>query len=128
MRLPTSDIPTKLAVPGVTVRHLPDFGVANAALAVEHVSLAAGTDIAPLLQGLPGDLCQAAHWGYVKQGVAIVTYADGASERCSAGDAFFWPAGHSVRIEQDAELVMFSPADAHGEVLDHLGAQLAGAV
>ena len=34
-------------------------------------------------------------------------------------------AGHSVRIEEAAEIVMFSPADAHGHVLDHLGAQLA---
>jgi len=125
MHLATSSIPTRLDVPGVTVRHLPHFGVADGELAVEQLTLAAGTDIAPLLKGLPGDACQSAHWGYVQSGSALVTYSDGGSERCSAGDAFFWPAGHSVRIEQDAVIVMFSPADAHGQVLDHLGAQLA---
>jgi len=64
-------------------------------------------------------------WGYVQSGKALVTYTDGASERCTAGDVFYWPAGHSVRIEEDATIVMFSPADDHGRVLDHLGAQLA---
>ena len=125
MHLATRTIPTKLDVPGVTVRHLPNFGIADATLAVEHLTLAAGTDIAPLLKGLPDDACQSVHWGYVQSGTALVTYTDGASERCSAGDVFYWPAGHSVRIEEDADIVMFSPAEAHGRVLDHLGAQLA---
>lgn len=125
MHLAATAIPSKLNVPGVTVRHLPDFGTADARLAAEHLTLAAGTDIAPLLKGLPQDACQAAHWGYLQTGTALVTYTDGASERCTAGDVFYWPAGHSVKIEQDADIVMFSPAEAHGHVLDHLGAQLA---
>jgi hypothetical protein len=125
MHLATTAIPSKLDVPGVTVRHLPDFGIANARLAAEHLTLAAGTDIAPLLKGLPEDACQSVHWGYVQSGTALVTYTDGASERCTAGDVFHWPAGHSVRIEEDTTIVMFSPADDHGRVLDHLGAQLA---
>jgi hypothetical protein len=125
MHLATTAIPSKLDVPGVTVRHLPDFGIANGRLAAEHLTLAVGTDIAPLLKGLPGDACQSVHWGYIQSGTALVTYTDGASERCIAGDFFYWPAGHSVRIEEDATIVMFSPADDHGRVLDHLGAQLA---
>jgi hypothetical protein len=124
MHVATSTIPTKLDVPGVWVRHLPAFGTAHASMAAEHLRLAAGTDIAPLLKGLPGDTCQSAHWGYVRSGAAIVTYTDGASERCSAGDVFYWPAGHSVRIEEDADIVMFSPADEHGRVLDHFSRQL----
>jgi hypothetical protein len=124
MHLATDSIPSKLEVPGVTVRQLPDFGIADAKLAAEHLTLAAGTDIAPLLVGLPGDACQSVHWGYVQRGTAVVTYTDGASERCSAGDVFYWPSGHSVRIEEDAHIVMFSPAQAHGEVLDHLRSQL----
>lgn len=98
---------------------------ASARLAAEHLTLAAGTDIAPLLKGLPEDACQSVHWGYFQSGTALVTYTDGASERCTAGDFFHWPAGHSVCIEEDATIVMFSPADDHGRVLDHLGAQLA---
>jgi hypothetical protein len=127
MHLATTAIPTKLDVPGVTVRHLPDFGVADAPMAAEHLALAAGTDIAPLLRGLVDDSCDAVHWGYLRTGAALVTYTDGSSERCSAGDVFFWPAGHSVRIEEDADIVMFSPAHAHGRVLDHIADQLASA-
>jgi mannose-6-phosphate isomerase-like protein (cupin superfamily) len=125
MHVATTDIPSKLKVPGVIVRQLPDFGAASAILAAEHLSLAAGTDIAPLLHGLPNDACQSEHWGYVLSGTALVTYTDGASERCSTGHVFYWPAGHSVRIEENAEIVMFSPATAHGDVLNHIGAQLA---
>ena len=128
MHLAATAIPSKLDVPGVTVRHLPDFGAADSVLAAEHLTLAAGTDIAPLLQGLSDNACQAPHWGYVQEGTALVTYTDGSHERCSTGDVFHWPAGHSVRIEEDAVLVMFSPADAHGHVLDHIGVQLAGSI
>ena len=39
-------------------------------------SLPAGTDLAPLLQGLPGDLCPCRHWGYVLKGRIRVRYAD----------------------------------------------------
>jgi hypothetical protein len=125
MHVATDAIPTKLDVPGVTVRHLPEFGGVDDGLAAEHLTLAAGTDIAPLLKGLPDDACQAAHWGYIERGTAVVTYTDGGSERCATGDAFYWPAGHSVRIEEDAVIVMFSPSRAHGHVLDHIGDQLA---
>jgi hypothetical protein len=124
MHLAAKTIPIKLDVPGVTVRHLPDFGTAHAPLAAERLTLAAGTDIAPLLKGLPGDACQSAHWGVVLSGAALVTYADGASERCDAGDVFYWPAGHSVRIEEAADIVLFSPSREHGRVLDHISNQL----
>ena len=49
------------------------------------VSLPAGTDLAPLLQGLPNDLCPCPHWGYVLKGRIRVTYADG-EEILKAGD------------------------------------------
>src|SRR5438552_3029015 len=32
------------------------------------LSLPAGTDLAPLLKGLPNDLCSCPHWGYVFKG------------------------------------------------------------
>jgi len=38
---------------------------------------------------------------------------------------FHWPAGHSVRVDEDAELILFSPQGSHGEVLDHIAAKLA---
>lgn len=126
MRVSKNDIPTKIAVPGATARQLPDFGVASGALGAEYFSMGAGTDLAPLLQGLDGDVCQSAHWGYLLEGDLVVTYADGSEERCTTGDVFHWPAGHSVRVEQDAELVLFSPQDDHTPVIDHIRGKVGG--
>ena len=70
-------------------------------------------------------MCHSPHWGYVIVGKVVVTYHDGTEETCSTGDVFFWPSGHSVRVEQDAELVLFSPQREHGDVMDHILAKLA---
>lgn len=120
MHTATRDLPIKMNAMGATVRHQPDFGTADVPLAAEHLSLATGVDIAPLLKGLEGDACQTVHWGYVLRGRLVVSYADGSSETCTAGEVFHWPSGHSVRVEDDAELVMFSPADGHLAVMNHM--------
>ncbi len=125
MHVSKNNIPTRVNAPGAVARQLPDFGVADGSLGAEYFTLAAGTDIAPLLQGLQGDACQAEHWGYVLAGVVVTSYADGSTERCSAGDLYFWPAGHSVRVERDAELIMFSPQVSHGPVMDHISGKIA---
>ena len=125
MHLKKEDVPVRLAVPGATARQLPDFGHASGTLSAEYFSLAAGTDIAPLLAGLADDVCHAAHWGYLTTGRVVVTYRDGSTEHLVGGEVFFWPPGHSVRVEEDAELVMFSPQLEHGQVLDHMSRTLA---
>ena len=33
---------------------------------------------------------------------------------------FFWPGGHTIRFEQDTDLIMFSPQAEHGRVLRHV--------
>ncbi|RYC11089.1 cupin domain-containing protein [Nocardioides zhouii] len=126
MHLAKQDIPTRIDVPGAVARQLPDFGSTNAdeAIGAEYFSLGAGTDIAPLLVGLENDLCQSPHWGYLISGEVVVSYSSGESEQMTGGDVFFWPAGHSVAVRQDAEIVLFSPQVAHGQVIDHLRAQL----
>ena len=126
MRIAKSDVPVRLSVPGAVARQTGPFGEAGGfgTMAGEYFSLAAGTDIAPLLQGLEGDLCPSAHWGYVLRGRVTVTYQGGASERVAGGDLFYWPPGHTVRVEEDAALILFSPRDAHAQVIDHLRAKL----
>lgn len=124
MRVPKIAIPVKIDVPGATARQLPDFGVASGTIGAEWFSMAAGTDLAPLLEGLDGDMCHGPHWGYLADGEVVVSYRDGTSERCRSGDLFYWPPGHSVRVEEDAELIMFSPQDEHTEVMDHILAKL----
>ena len=122
MHVTKESIPVKIGIPGATARQLSDFGDARGyeAIGAEYFSLAAGTDIAPLLEGLDGDSCHAPHWGYVLGGSATVSYTDGGEETCSGGDLFYWPPGHSVRVEADAELILFSPQAEHLAVMDHM--------
>jgi hypothetical protein len=126
MHLPKHEIPARIDVPGAVARQLKGFGstTADETIGAEYFSLASGTDIAPLLVGLEDDLCQSPHWGYLIAGEVTVSYGDGSAEQVSAGDVFFWPSGHSVAVQQDAEIVLFSPQVAHGHVIDHLHAQL----
>lgn len=126
MHVSTQDIPTKIDAPGAVARQLPDFGSASGTIGAEHFTMAAGTDLAPLLEGLDHDACHAAHWGYMLDGDVVVTYSDGNTERCTTGDVFHWPGGHSVRVERDAELIMFSPQAEHTPVLEHILAKLTG--
>jgi len=81
------------------------------------LSLPAGTDLGPLLQGLPDDLCPCPHWGYVIKGRVRVTYAD-SEEILRTGDLFYLPPGHTAYVDEDAELVEFSPPGEHELVMD----------
>ncbi len=127
MRVHKDDIPVKMTVPGATARQQCDFGdtTSYGTISGEHYALKAGTDFGPLLKGLEDDLCQCPHWGYVMEGEAEVTYTNGETEIVSGGDLYYWPPGHTVRITQDAEMVMFSPQAEHGVVMDHIIQQLA---
>lgn len=127
MHLPKEDIPVKIDVPGATARQLPDFGEAVGTIGAEYFSMGAGTDLAPLLEGLDGDACHAPHWGYMIAGAVTVTYHDDTSECCAAGDVFHWPPGHSVRADADAEIILFSPQVEHTAVMDHILGKLATA-
>jgi hypothetical protein len=122
MRIAKEDIPVRIDVPGATARQLTDFGDATGfgKIGGEYFSLAEGTDISPLLQGLDGDLCQSPHWGYLLEGKLTVSFADGHDETVSTGDIFYWPPGHTVRADADSEIILFSPQHEHGLVIDHI--------
>jgi hypothetical protein len=128
MRITKTDIPTRIDVPGAVVRQQTDFGDPSeyASLGAEYFSLGAGTDIAPLLEGLDDDACHAPHWGFMISGQVVVAYSDGTEEVCVGQDLFYGPAGHSVRVVDDAEVVLFSPQVEHGAVMDHMQARMAG--
>ena len=51
-------------------------------------------------------------------------YADGSEETVHAGDAYYWPPGHTVRVDEDYEAVEFSPSGPMREVIDHLNSKL----
>jgi len=126
MHLVKEKLPLKIDAPGAVARQVTDFGDAGGynTISGEYFSLAAGADITPLLAGLEGDLCQAPHWGYLLEGRVTVTYADGAEETVAGGELFHWPPGHTVRVGEDAEVILFSPQDEHTAVLDHMLAKM----
>jgi hypothetical protein len=70
-----------------------------------------GTDFTPLFKGLPDDMCQSPHWGYVFKGKIRFTFKDH-EEVISAGEMYYAPAGHTFTCLEDAETVEFSPSAA----------------
>ena len=126
MHLNKDYIPVKVNAPGAVARQQTDFGDATGygKIGAEHFTMDAGTDIAPLLQGLEKNLCQAPHWGYLIKGDLTVTYTNGETEETHSGDLFYWPPGHSVKVNQDAEFVLFSPQREHTPVFDHINRKL----
>jgi hypothetical protein len=128
MRIAKSDIPVRFNVPGAVARQQTNFGdpTGYGMISGEYFSLGTGTDIAPLLQGLKDNLCQAPHWGYVLQGELTVTYADDKQEVIHGGDLFYWPPGHTVKVDEDAEVILFSPQHEHSQAIDHMLGKMAG--
>jgi hypothetical protein len=122
MHISKDQIPAKIDVPGALARQSPGFGDATGygKISGEYFTLAAGTDITPLLKGLKDDGCHAPHWGYMISGELVVTYTSGEEETCRGEDLFFWPPGHTVRVVEDANVILFSPQHEHTEVLDHM--------
>ncbi|MBE0564367.1 MAG: cupin domain-containing protein [Krumholzibacteria bacterium] len=128
MRIAKNDVPVKISVPGAVARQQTDFGDATGygKMGGEYFSLGAGADIAPLLKGLEGDLCQSPHWGYLLAGALTVTFGDGTVDKVNGGDLFYWPPGHTVRADADAEIILFSPQHEHTLVIDHLRTMMQG--
>jgi hypothetical protein len=129
MRIEKERVDIKMDIPGATIRQHLDFGDATGfgKISGEYFTLAQGVDTTPLFQGLEGDLCQCPHWGYVLRGQLTVTYGDGSSETVKAQDLFYWPQGHNVKVDNDAEIVMFSPQHEHSRVISHMIGKVHGA-
>ena len=82
MHMAQNEIPIKENAPGVVARHKPGFGNATGygKIGGEYFAMDAGTDIAPLLQGLEDDLCHELSWGYLIKGKPVVSYQNGEAE------------------------------------------------
>jgi hypothetical protein len=122
MRIAKEDVDVKMDIPGAVIRQRTDFGDATGLgkISCEYFSLSAGVDTTPLFQGLEGNLCQCPHWGFVLRGRLTTTDADGAQETFNADDLFYWPPGHNVTVDSDADIVMFSPQHEHSHVIRHM--------
>ncbi len=128
MRVAKDDVDVKMEIPGAVIRQRTDFGDVSGfgTISGEYFTLAAGVDTAPLFQGLEGNLCQCPHWGFVVRGQLTTTDAHGAQETVNTNDLFYWPPGHNVKVEADAEIVMFSPQREHSRVINHMVGKVNG--
>jgi hypothetical protein len=97
------DLPKTVDVDQLTVRET-DWGDQHVSLIICHETL----DIAPLLKGLPDDLCQCPHWGMILKGRKLVKYRDH-DEVLNEGDAYYMSPGHSTVTDAGTEWIEFSP-------------------
>ena len=88
-------------------------------LTVALVRLEAGHDARPLFKGLPGDLCQCPHWGYIITG-ALRVWTAGGSDLYRTGQAFYWPPGHAPEALEDTEFLEISPTSDLAALHAHL--------
>ncbi len=128
MRVPKDGVEVRMEIPGAVIRQRMDFGDVRGfdKISGECFTLSAGVDTTPLFVGLEGDRCQCPHWGFVLRGRITTTDAKGACETVNANDLFYWPPGHNVKVESDAEIIMFSPQREHSLVIDHMIAKVKG--
>ena len=129
MRIEKDSVDVKMSIPGAVVRQRTNFGEAGnfGPISGEYFTLAQGVDTTPLFEGLEADLCQCPHWGFVLRGQLTVTDGNGSRETVRANDLFYWPPGHNVKVDQDAEIVMFSPQREHSHVINHMIQKVKGA-
>ena len=106
------ELPLKEIVPGYASRQA-DWGGTTVAFEKAH----AGQDASSMVKGLPGDRCQAPHWGYLFSGKMVVDYGD-REERVEGGQAYYLAPGHKLSFETDCEALEFTPTEALEQTLE----------
>lgn len=112
MRGSKQDMPVVFEGAGMVSRQA-EWGDMNVAIE----TIAAGLDAAPYFKGLPDDRCQCPHWGYVLKGRIRVRYADH-DEVYRTGDVYYMAPGHLPLIEEETELVEFSPRGEYQRTME----------
>jgi hypothetical protein len=112
MHSATKELPVTISEDGIVIREA-EWGD----LHVGHETYESAFDIGPLLQGLPNDMCQCPHWGYVIRGRMRVLYPD-REEVVEAGSIYYLPPGHAPVMDAGTEIVEFSPQVAYHETME----------
>jgi hypothetical protein len=122
MHVTKDNVEVRMEIPGAILRQRYEMGSVSGydKISGEYFTLAAGVDTTPLFVGLDGNACQCPHWGFVLRGQITTTDAKGVQETVKQNDLFYWPPGHNVKVDADAEIIMFSPQREHTHVIDHM--------
>ena len=83
-------------------------------------------DLTAIYQGLPGGVCPCPHYGFVFTGRIRCAYpgSDWPDEVASAGEAYFFKAGHILSYEADTEALELNPAHALQVLMDQVEANI----
>jgi hypothetical protein len=110
----SADVPVALKDDNVEVR-ITEVGE----MTIGYFRFAKGTDLRAALAGLPDDMCQCPHWGYMLEGKLLMRTPSG-DHTYEAGQAFYWSPGHAPEALEDCAYVDFSPTAQLQEVLQHI--------
>ncbi|WP_369138340.1 hypothetical protein [Modestobacter versicolor] len=119
MNVAPDDLPIELQAGDLVTRYA-EWGE----MALRHATVPAGTDMGPVLVGLPGDRCPSPHWGVVFTGAVRVTAADGSETVTRAGEVYHWPAGHTAVMDEDTTFLEIGPVAPMRQFGEHARAQL----
>lgn len=120
MATPIHDLPIELAAGDLETRYI-ELGD----MAIRHAKVPAGTDLGPVLVGLPDDRCPSPHWGIILEGSIQLEHADGSKETARAGEVYYWPAGHTAHTDEGAVFIEVGPIDPMRQFGEHAKKALA---
>lgn len=106
----------------MVINHLNGWG----GMTVAVNEMPAGTDLAPVLEGLKNNSCQVPHWGYIVKGSLKLKYDDGQELVLKAGDLFYMAPGHTASVLEDLKLLDFSPEEQMKGLIRHVETKIAG--
>lgn len=93
---------------------------------VSYETFPKGVDAAPLFKGLPDDMCQSPHWGYIVRGRVRIRRKDGEFV-LKTGEVYYLEPGHVPVFEEDTEVLEFSPKNEYQQTIDVFNRNLAAA-
>lgn len=93
-------------------------------MALRFARVPAGTDMSPVLEGLPGDRCPSRHWGVVLEGSIRIIHSDGSEEVTRAGSAYYWPEGHTGVTDEGCVFLEVGPVAEMRQFSEHAKAKL----
>jgi hypothetical protein len=91
---------------------------------VSYETFPKGVDATPLFKGLPDDMCQAPHWGYVLKGRVRIKRAAG-DVVLKTGDVYYLEPGHVPVYEDYTEVLEFSPKKEYQQTIDVVARNMA---
>jgi hypothetical protein len=92
---------------------------------VSYETFPKGVDATPLFKGLPDDMCQSPHWGYLIRGRVRIRRRDG-DVVVNAGDVYYLEPGHIPVFEEDTEVLEFSPKTQYQQTIEVVTRNMAG--